>query len=157
MKQISTLCIAIIVAGLALAHGAAFAQDAGRPPGQDPIGEQLLAPELIMQNQKAIGLTDAQRSSVTGEIKQTQGRMVDQQWELQRAVERMVELLKPDKVDEQAVLGQLDKVLATEREVKRTQLGLMMRLKNILTPEQQRTLRDLRTSQSRAGDAAARH
>jgi Spy/CpxP family protein refolding chaperone len=84
---------------------------------------------------------------VVGEIKQAQGRMVDVQWELQRAVERMVDLLKPDKVDEQAVLAQLDKVLAAEREVKRTQLGLMMRLKNILTPEQQRQLRELRAKQ----------
>jgi Spy/CpxP family protein refolding chaperone len=139
-----------------LGWGTTFAQDAGRAAGQDPIAEHLLPPELIMQNQKAIGLTDAQKNSVIGEIKQAQGRMVDVQWDLQRAVERMVELLKPDKVDEQAVLGQLDKVLAAEREVKRTQLGLMLRLKNILTPEQQRMLRDLRASQPHPGEAGPR-
>jgi Spy/CpxP family protein refolding chaperone len=147
MKRISTLGTACCIACLLLAPTAAWAQDAGRAPGQDPIAELLLPPELIMQNQKTAGLTEAQQKSVVGEIKQAQGRMVDVQWELQRAVERMVDLLKPDKVDEQAVLAQLDKVLAAEREVKRTQLGLMMRLKNILTPEQQRQLRELRAKQ----------
>jgi Spy/CpxP family protein refolding chaperone len=143
MKRISTLCIAC----LWLVCNTALAQDAGKAPGQDPIGEQLLPPELIMQNQKTIGLSDAQKNSVISAMKQAQGRMIDVQWDLQRATEPMVDLLKPDKVDEQAVLAQLDKVLAAEREVKRAQLGLMVRLKNILTPEQQHTLRELRAKQ----------
>jgi Spy/CpxP family protein refolding chaperone len=152
MNRFST----VFIACLWLACGTAIAQEGdknqGRPPGQDPIAEHLMPPELIMQNQRAIGLTEAQQKSVINEVKQAQGRMVDVQWDLQRAVERMVELLKPDKVDEAAVLAQLDKVLAAEREVKRTQLGLMIRLKNVLTPEQQKTLRELRAKPPRSGD-----
>jgi hypothetical protein len=41
-------------------------------------------------------------------------------------------------------MAQLDKVLNTEREVKRTQIALMVRIKNKLTPEQQSRLRQLR-------------
>jgi len=40
-------------------------------------------------------------------------------------------------VNEQNVLAQLDKVLDKEREIKRTQLALMIRIKNKLTPDQQ--------------------
>ena len=107
-----------------------------------------------MQHQKAIGLTEAQKTAVISEIKRAQGRMVDVQWDLTRAMERLVEQLAQDKVDEPAVLAQLDSVLAAEREAKRAQLGLAVRLKNLLTPEQQRILRELR--RSRHPDESAR-
>lgn len=45
---------------------------------------------------------------------------------------------------EQQALAQLDKVLDVEREVKRAQIGLMVRIKNKLTPEQQAQLREIR-------------
>ena len=145
MKRVANFCIVCLL----LASVPLLAQEAGNASRQDPIAEYVLPPELIMQYQKAIGLTDAQKNAVIGEIKQAQGRIVDVQWELQRAVERLVELLGQEKVDEQAVLAQLDKVLAAEREVKRVQLGLAVRLKNVLSPEQQRILRELRAGQSR--------
>jgi hypothetical protein len=42
------------------------------------------------------------------------------------------------------VLEQVDRVLAAEREVKRTQLALMIRIKNTLTEQQQSALDKLR-------------
>jgi Spy/CpxP family protein refolding chaperone len=53
--------------------------------------------------------------------------------------------IEQDPVDEQQVLAQLDKVLNAEREVKRTQIALMVRIKNKLKPEQQARLRQLRS------------
>jgi len=103
-----------------------------------------------MQNQKAIGLSETQKTAVIAEIKRVQGRMVDLQWDLQRASERLVELLRQDRADEQAVIAQLDAVLAAEREIKHLHLTLAVRLKNILTPAQQRMLRDLRGGQAPA-------
>lgn len=41
-------------------------------------------------------------------------------------------------------MGQLDKLLAAVREIKRTQLTLLVRIKNRLTPEQQARLRERR-------------
>ena len=137
MKRVATFCIAC----LWFACGPLLGQEPGNAPRWDPIAEHVLPPELIMQHQKAIGLTDAQKNAVIGEIKQAQGHMVEVQWDLQRALERMVELLGQDKVDEQGVLAQLDKVLAVEREAKRVQLGLAVRLTNVLTPAVQRMLR----------------
>jgi Spy/CpxP family protein refolding chaperone len=121
---------------------AAFAQDPR--PGADPVGEQVFPPELILQHQKAIGFTDTQRTALVAEVKRAQGTLIDLQVELQRRVDRLVELMAPDRVDEAQVLAQLDLVLATEREVKRQHLSLAMRLKNLLTPEQVRALRTLR-------------
>ena len=58
-------------------------------------------------------------------------------------MERLVSLLKQFKVDEKEAASQLDWVLATEREIKRAQLMLLIRLENNLTPAQQTQLREL--------------
>jgi Spy/CpxP family protein refolding chaperone len=113
-------------------------------PTPDPVRGNLFPPELIMRNQKAIGLTDEQKTTIRGELLQAQTRFTELQWELQDQVESLVSLLKQEKVDEQQALAQLDKVLDVEREIKRAQIGLMVRIKNKLTPEQQAQLREIR-------------
>lgn len=157
-----------LAAGLMLSVVSTFAQElppltgpAGMPPpgarphaGQlpggpahDPLSEYLFPPELIMAHQKAIGLDDAQKNAIRSEILKTQTRFTELQWQLQDAIESLASVLKNSPVDEQQVLGQLDKVLNFEREIKRAQLGLMVRIKNKLTPEQQARLRELRGSE----------
>lgn len=138
---------------LGFAGNAVRAEDAPPPPANDPIARNVLPPELIMQHQKAIQLSEAQKNAVITEMKRAQARIVDLQWDMQRAVEPLVELLSKEKVDEPQVLVQLDKVLAAEREFKRTQLTVALRLKNILSPEQQRTLFELRSGGVRGGEA----
>ena len=55
-------------------------------------------------------------------------------------VELLHETIKSSSVNEQQALAQLDKVLEIEREIKRLHIGLAVRLKNRLTPEQQEEL-----------------
>ena len=144
--------LALVIACLGLGPHAALAEDAPSASPNDPIAEQIFPPELIMKHQKAIQLSDGQKTAVIAEIKRAQTRIVDVQWDMQRAMEPLANALGKDKPDEQEVLSQLDKVLAAEREFKRTQLTLAVRLKGILTPEQQRLLLQLRGSAPRAGD-----
>lgn len=131
----------VLLALLLLTGMAAWAQ---QPPGQDPIAENLFPPDQVLANQKAIGLDDAQRNYVRAEVLKAQTRFTELQFQLQDAMESLVTLLKQDPVDEAQVMAQLDKVLNAEREVKRTQIALMVRIKNKLTPEQQAILRQSR-------------
>ena len=117
---------------------------AQQPGGQDPIGANLFPPELVMQHQQEIGLTDEQRSYITGEIQQAQKRATDLQWQLQREVETMSELVRHDTIDETRTMAQLDRVLAAEREIKRIQLTLVVRIRNRLTSDQRARLTALR-------------
>jgi Spy/CpxP family protein refolding chaperone len=129
---------------------AALAQQPPQPPPQpqpDPIGENLFPPELVMQYQQAISLSEEQRNTIKSEIQKAQPRFTDLQWQLQSEAETMASLLKSPKADEQQVLAQLDKILALEREMKRTQFTLVVRIKNSLTPEQQARLRELKNRQ----------
>ena len=126
---------------LLFAAGAAYAQQ----PGQDLIGQSFFAPELVIQHQEAIGLSAEQKDYFKTEIRAAQLKFTELQWKLQDEMEKLVTLIKQPQVDEQQVLAQLEKVLAAEREVKREQVTLLVRIKNKLTPDQQSKLSDLRT------------
>ena len=135
----AALVVALLCAGAALAaHG-----QESLPPN-DPIAEQMFPPELILRHQRAIGLSEAQKNALVAEVKRTQGHLIDVQWELQRVADPLFEMLGKDRPDEAQVLAQLDKVLAVERDVKRSQLALAVRLRNLLSAEQQKQLRELR-------------
>ena len=117
---------------------------AQQPPASDPINELMFPPELVMARQNAIGLSDAQKTYLRGEVLKAQTRFTELQWQLQDAMEGLIGLLKQSKADEAQVAAQLDKVLASEREIKRAQIALLVRIKNNLTEEQQNRLRTLR-------------
>ena len=122
---------------------------AQQPQGPDPIADNLFPPDLVLSNQKAIGLEETQRNFVRSEVLKAQTRFTELQFQLQDAMEILTGLLRQNPVDEAQVLAQLEKVLNAEREVKRTQIALMVRIKNKLTPEQQTHLRQLRAESMR--------
>jgi Spy/CpxP family protein refolding chaperone len=105
-------------------------------PGQDPLGDHFIPPELIMQNQKALGITDTQREQIKKQVSAAQVKFTELQWDLQAEVEKLSRLLADLEVEEQTALGQLDTVLSTEAQIKRAQLTMLIRLRQVLTNEQ---------------------
>ena len=122
------------------------ASDCGRlrTPGGDPLARYLFPPELIMANQRAINLTDAQRNSLQQVMADAQSKFIAVQFKMSGEVEKLQSLLQGSTVDEAKVLDQVDRVLGVERDAKRTQLSLMIRIKNLLTQRQQEQLGALR-------------
>ena len=131
-------------------------QPVGRPhqPGQpqqpleppqphDPLAGNLFPPELVMRHRRELGLTDEQKAAIRDEAIKASTKFNELQWQMQDEMETLATLMKSDTIDEQRALAQLDKVLNIEREVKRTQLGLSIRIKNKLTSEQQTKLQEL--------------
>ena len=118
-----------------------------RPPGPGPgedWGRSFFPPELVMQHQAEIGLQDAQRAALTSAIQQAQAKFMDMQWKLSAEGEKMGKLLQGAQVDEAQVLEEVDRILALEREIKKAQISLMVRIKNTLTPAQQAKLAEIR-------------
>ena len=139
---IVVLCLA---AGLAAAQQPAPVPEPHGPPhGPDPFAGSFFSPELVMQNQQAIGLSDEQKTYFRTELRDAQIKFTDLQWKLQDEVEKMVSLARQPHVDEQQALAQLEKVLTVEREIKRAQVALMVHIKNKLTSEQQAKLDEIR-------------
>jgi Spy/CpxP family protein refolding chaperone len=153
-----TLSIAL---GLLLTVGvAASAQEpicmidgARRPPQEcgmaaaradDPLARYLFPLELVMAHQQAIGLTERQRMAIQQAVKDAQGKFVDVQFAMSGEMEKLQRLLSSTTPDESDVLDQVDRVLGLEREIKRAQLALMVRIKNQLSDQQQAALQRLR-------------
>lgn len=113
-------------------------------PGRtSPLEEHFFAPELIMQHQNAIGLTAEQQTAIRGEMQTMMAQFTDLQWQESAETEALTALVRKDRPDEKEVLTQLDKLLNIENQMKRLHTGLLVRIKNTLTPEQQTQLREL--------------
>ena len=110
----------------------------------DPIGRNLFPPELVMNHQNEIGLREDQRTAIRSNIQKAQSKFVDIQWRLQDETEKMAAMLRQRPIDESRVLAQADIVMNLEREIKKTQLALLIRIKNSLSEEQQAKLSTIR-------------
>lgn len=125
-------------------------QEPPRPP-MDPLGDAMFPPDMVMQHQRELGLTDEQKTFMRGEINRTTTRFNELQWQLQDAMEALHETMKANQVNEQLAMSQLDKVLDSEREIKRAHMELGIRIKNKLTAEQQAKLRSMKPPKERGG------
>jgi Spy/CpxP family protein refolding chaperone len=114
------------------------------PPNPDPLAHLMFPPDMIMNHARQLNLTDEQKAFMRSEVQKTMASFQDLQWKLQDQMELLQETMKSTSVNEQQALAQLDKVLDIEREIKRLHIGLAVRLKNRLTPEQQDQLHNMR-------------
>lgn len=140
MKILSSL-VCLFVVGISMS---VQAQEGQPGPMADPMEGAFFPPELIMEHQHTIGITDEQRTSIIEKVQETQAKFTTHQWTLHAAMDRMRSLTHKTQVDEQAVLEQLTTILDVEREIKLLQIGLMVRIKNMLTEQQQGQLREIR-------------
>ena len=112
-------------------------------PGDDPLARFLFPPDKALGHAQEIGLDDAQRKSIRAELQTAQSRFLDFQFEMQPETEKLARLLQEKPVDEAKVLAQADRLMSLERDVKKTQLTLLIRIKNLLTHAQQSRMSEL--------------
>ncbi len=164
-RSVVRLLLPVAVATLLVLRGGqpAMAQaiPAPSPPASprqtdDPFASELFVPELIMQHARAIGLDDRQRSAITQLITQLQGRVTSLQWQLAEQMQALKETLGRTSVDQDRALDQLNRLLETETTIKRAHLEMLIRVKNILRPEQKAALTRLRAGGG-GGDGDPEH
>jgi Spy/CpxP family protein refolding chaperone len=139
MKAVLIACFTIVV-------GVARAEAPPHPsrPGDDPIAARLIPPELIMSHQSELSLDDKQRGAILKEIERAQSQVLQIQWQMQSAAEQLAKLLDESHVDETKTLAQADKVMELERQIKRNHLGMLVRIRNLLTDVQRSKLQQIR-------------
>lgn len=132
------------------AAGSALAQPPGPPtpgpqPGAgDPLAEHLFPPDLVMRHQAEIGLSPAQRDALIEELQATQVEIVPLQFDVTEAAEALAGLLSEARIDEGQALAGAQRVMELEARAKARHLILLVRVKNLLTPEQQERLEAIR-------------
>ena len=116
----------------------------GMPAGPPAFLKEVFSPRLVMAHQLELGLRPEQIEAIKAAMLETNQKLLELQWKLDADTEKLSQLLVKDRVDEMKVLEKLDQVTAIERDVKRTNFTLLVRVKNLLDPEQQAKMRKLR-------------
>ena len=120
------------------------APGAQQQTARDILGENLFAPDLILQHASAIGLQDDQKERIESTVQRVRDQLPGHQEDLQSEMAILGEQLGIDSNDEQTIMTQLDKVLAKEQDIKRLQIGLLVRIREQLSIEQRQALQNVK-------------
>ncbi|HEX6134398.1 MAG TPA: hypothetical protein VFZ24_10545 [Longimicrobiales bacterium] len=142
---VRALLAGLFALGLLSGGAPAAAQEAPRQEA-DPFATVLFPPELIMQHARAIRLSDGQRNEITELIGGVQQRVLGLQWQLAEQVQALRQTLSGARIDQDRAIDQLNRVLETEKSIKQAHLVMLIRIKNLLRPEQQAELARLRAA-----------
>jgi Spy/CpxP family protein refolding chaperone len=132
-------------------HGMGGDLGGGPPTGPPAFSKQVFSPRLVMEHQLELGLRPEQIDGIKKAMLETQQKLLELQWKLDAKSEALSQILAADRVDEAKVLTKLDEVTAIERDVKRTNFALLVRVKNQLDPEQQAKMRKYRPAGMMSG------
>lgn len=154
MKRLTLLVVVALTScprGDEHGAGSSAPPQSGQPgqPGPDPLAAYVIPPEAVMEHQSEIGVTPDQQRELVAAIKSTQAEMVDLQWKMVKARDALGAALAADRVEEAPVLERADALFALEREVKRRQLSLVVRVRSVLTAEQRARLHEIRDREKR--------
>jgi Spy/CpxP family protein refolding chaperone len=114
------------------------------PHPEDMMDRNFFMPDLVMHHQKEIGLTEDQQKAIKAEVVNFATRAADLRWEQSAAPGELTELLSQAQPDEKAILAKAESLLKIESDIKLARLTMLIRIKNALTPDQQKKLTELR-------------
>jgi Spy/CpxP family protein refolding chaperone len=128
------------VMGLSIAPAAQTANDPKH--ASDPFAA-FFPQQLVFLASERIALTPKQRDALLARVNTTQPRLEELKTAIERESTAITALMAQERLDEAAVLAQLNKLLDLERETKQLQVGLGVTIQNLLTSEQRAKLREL--------------
>ena len=133
----------IPIASVLLIASAASAQGMGQQQ-RDVFKGKLFAPNIILEHQEALNLSKEQFTAIRAAVVEVQASVAEHEWDLREAYQRIMSDLDDTPVDEAKVLEDVQAALLAENEVKKLQVAMLVRLRNLLTDEQMTYLQSVR-------------
>jgi len=132
--------IAFATLALSVAALAAGPKDGPKKPGprgpmegpSDPVVQMVTNPKMA----EKIGLSEEQQKKIKEIGKESRNGMDEMRKQLKETMKKQAELLKAEKVDEAAVMAEIDKAFDIRKEMAKRQTRRVIQIKAILTPEQ---------------------
>lgn len=113
------------------------------PPPRPPFGGLLFPPELILSNQERLSLTEEQKTKMSKEMEKSKTEFTDLQKKMEEEKNNLEKLLSKTPINEESAVSQEEKMFSVEKKIKSLHLKLLIRIKNILKPEQIDKLKEL--------------
>jgi len=111
---------------------------------RDVFKGKLFTPNIILEHQDELGLSKEQFTAIRAAVVAVQGNVAEHEWDLREAYQRIMADLDESPVDEQKVLQSVEAALLAENEVKKLQVAMLIKLRNLLTDEQMDYLQSAR-------------
>ena len=132
------------LAGICLVLFSAIGAAQGQGAQADVFKGKLFPPNIILEHQDELDLSKEQFTAIRAAVVEVQGNVAEHEWDLREAYQRAMADLDESPVDEEKVLENIDAVLRAENEVKKLQVAMLIRLRNLLTDEQMVYLRSVK-------------
>ena len=113
-------------------------------PKEDVFKGKLFAPNVILENKADLGLSKQQFTEIRQAVVDVQANVAEHEWDIAEAYQNIMAELDRSPIDEQQVLEHVAMALRAENEVKKLQVAMLIKLKNLLTDEQISHLESLR-------------
>jgi len=113
-------------------------------PKEDVFKGKLFAPNVILENQAELGLSKQQFTEIRRAVVEVQANVAEHEWDIAEAYQSIMAELDKSPISEEQVLEHVGAALRAENEVKKLQVAMLIKLKNLLTDEQIAHLESLR-------------
>lgn len=120
------LAVALLSAGNALAQG-----EKG-----DVFKGKLFPPNVILEHQAELGLSKQQFTAIKKAVVEVQSNVAEHEWDVREAYLSIMGELDKQPIDEDKALEYVGAALLAENQVKKQQMAMLIRLRNLLTDEQ---------------------
>ena len=124
--------IFLLLAIASLGTGAALAA----APKDDVFKGKLFPPNVILEHKAELGLSKEQFKAIRAAVVEVQSGVAEHEWDMQEAYQALMQELDEVPIDEDRVLELANMALLAENQVKKKQMAMLVRLKNLLTQEQ---------------------
>ena len=122
------LCMLVMTS---MAMGSALAE-----APKDVFKGKLFAPNVILENRDDLQLSKEQFTAIRAAVVEVQAGVAEHEWDMQEAYQALMLELDKSPVNESKVLAYASDALLAENQVKKKQMAMLVRLKNLLTAEQ---------------------
>jgi Spy/CpxP family protein refolding chaperone len=104
----------------------------------------LYPPDLVKKFGRQAGLSEEQLEQVRKDVLATQGQLIDVEAKLKKLHLEIEAAIADDATPIDAILAKVEAIGATETEMKKKHMALLVRTRRALTPDQRRKLDELR-------------
>ena len=131
------------LAGICLVLFATAASAQGQGAAKDVFRGKLFAPNIILEHQDELGLSKEQFTAIRAAVVEVQANVAEHEWDLREAYQKAMAGLDESPIDEREVMENIEAALLAENSVKKLQVAMLIKLRNLLTNEQMQYLRSV--------------
>ena len=128
MKRGLLILLALTLGGVAVANPAG--------PKHDVFKGKLFPPNVILEHQAELNLSKEQFTAIKAAVVGVQADVAEHEWDIREAYQSIMAELDKQPIDQAQVLDYVDSALKAENEVKKRQVAMLIKLKNLLTDDQ---------------------